>query len=248
MYDILHSMITKQRKKRSIIWSMPDEEFTSLVLQSSTLGAILFYFGLQNKGGNSRTLKTRIQELKIDISHITLGIGSNKGKTFNKAKLPLENFLTANSVYSRSNLKRRLIKENILNKECAICKLQSEWQNKPLVLILDHINGTSNDNRLENLRLLCPNCNSQTNTFAGRNLKSKVNYICSTCGGHKKFRNSKQCPKCHGLHRRKTERPNKQILIDDIESLGYVQTGKKYGVSDNAIRKWLTRLDSNEDS
>lgn len=59
----------KSRKKRSIIWAMPDKEFISLVLSSETLGKMLTHFGLQNKGGNSRTLKTRIQELKIDISH-----------------------------------------------------------------------------------------------------------------------------------------------------------------------------------
>lgn len=232
-------MITKQRKKRSIIWSMPDKEFIDIVLQSSTLGAILSHFGLQNKGGNSKTVKTRIQELQIDISHITLGIGSNKGKTFNRTKIPLENILIEKSCFSRKNLKNRLIKENILVNACSICKLPPKWEDKPLVLVLDHINGVSDDNRLENLRLLCPNCHSQTSTFAGRNLKSKINYTCPTCGGPKKFRNSKQCPGCNDLYRRKVSRPDKQTLLNDVEILGYVKTGNKYGVSDNAIRKWL---------
>ncbi len=71
---------------------------------------------------------------------------------------------------SRTNLKSKLIKAGILAEECAVCGL-SEWLGKKLSLHLDHINGKSKDNRIENLRLLCPNCHSQTETYAGRNVK-----------------------------------------------------------------------------
>lgn len=241
--------MNKPRKKRSIIWAMPEEEFIPLVLSNNTLGKILSYFGLQNKGGNSKTLKARIKELQVDIPHIILGLGSNKGKKLNRTKIPLMDILVINSTYNRGCLKKRLIKEEIVNNECSVCKLKPEWQNKPLALILDHINGISNDNRLENLRLLCPNCNSQTSTFAGRNLvKPKALLtICPKCKRYK-GKTAKQCHDCYGLSRRKIKRPDKQSLLDEVETLGYVRTGEKYGVSDNAIRKWLTRLDSNEDS
>ena len=94
------------------------------------------------------------------------------------------------------------------------------------------------DNRLENLRLLCPNCNSQQSTFAGRKLK--VQHVCSRCFGPKKSKNSRLCNPCSNLERRKREhRPTITTLMNDVEKLGFVGTGRKYGVSDNAIRKWL---------
>lgn len=72
---------------------------------------------------------------------------------------------------SRGSLKKHLIDNHILRNQCDLCDAQPIWKDKPLVLVLDHINGINNDNRLTNLRLLCPNCNSQTETFAGRNVK-----------------------------------------------------------------------------
>ena len=82
--------------------------------------------------------------------------------------LPIEEILR-NSV-SRTTIKRRLIQAGILINECDECGL-SEWRNKPLSIQIDHRNGVRNDHRLENLRMLCPNCHSQTETFAARNLR-----------------------------------------------------------------------------
>lgn len=87
--------------------------------------------------------------------------------------IPLEQALIENSSYSRQSLKRRLLREGLLKNECAECGQRPRWKGKLLVLILDHINGVNDDNRLDNLHLLCPNCNSQTETFAGRNVKKR---------------------------------------------------------------------------
>lgn len=75
--------------------------------------------------------------------------------------------------YNRYKLKERLIKDGVFEHVCAECGLQPEWNGKKLTLALDHINGVNDHNRLENLRLLCPNCHSQTETFAGRNIKRR---------------------------------------------------------------------------
>lgn len=72
--------------------------------------------------------------------------------------------------YSSSSLKHRLLKSQLKKNECECCGL-STWQNQPITMQLDHINGDSYDHRLENLRMLCPNCHSQTTTFCGRNIK-----------------------------------------------------------------------------
>lgn len=82
----------------------------------------------------------------------------------------MKTILVKNSTYTnRTALKKRLVDEKILPYRCAICGNEGEWNSYPLVLQLDHINGINNDNRIENLRFLCPNCHSQTTTFSGRN-------------------------------------------------------------------------------
>jgi 5-methylcytosine-specific restriction endonuclease McrA len=75
------------------------------------------------------------------------------------------------SKYARHNLKRRIIEENLIPYFCSECGIVDSWNNKKLVIQLDHINGVNNDNRLENLRFLCPNCHTQTDTFSCKRLK-----------------------------------------------------------------------------
>lgn len=84
-------------------------------------------------------------------------------------KIPLELILVEHSTYHRRSLKKRLIQEGLILERCNECGLEPVWNNKSLTLQLDHINGVKDDNRLNNLQLLCPNCHSQTQTFGGRN-------------------------------------------------------------------------------
>lgn len=160
------------RKKTSIIWQLEKNKFTELVHNSKTIGEILKYFGMENKGGNSNTVKRRMQYEQINFSHIMLGKSHNKGRKFpNASKKPIESILVENSTHTRVHLKKRLIKEKILEYKCSICDNKGEWLNIKLSLQLDHINGINNDNRIENLRFLCPNCHSQTSTYCGKHNK-----------------------------------------------------------------------------
>ena len=112
-----------------------------------------------------------------------------------------------------------------------------------LTLTLDHINGISNDNRIENLRLLCPNCHSQTPSFAGK--RHKKIYYCSKCGRIRKSKNALLCVPCSNKAKGKVLiRPSKEDLLIKIKKFGYRGTGKIYGVSDNTIRKWYENRDS----
>lgn len=83
--------------------------------------------------------------------------------------VPLEQMLIEHCPYSRPTIKRRLVALGLLKLECAMCGIGPVWNAKPLVLRLDHVNGVNDDCRRENLRLLCPNCDSQTETYCGRN-------------------------------------------------------------------------------
>ena len=91
-----------------------------------------------------------------------------------RSKIPLDQILVANSTYARHCLKRRLVEEGRLEYKC-VCGNTGHWMNAHLVLHLDHINGIFNDNRIENLRFLCPNCHAQTESYAGKNIIGKVN-------------------------------------------------------------------------
>lgn len=226
------------RKRTSPIWKMNKQSFQELVKNHTTYTDILKEFGFSGKGGSHLTLKQRIKEEEIDCSHIQK---NNIGRKFpNRKAIPLEEVMIKNSTYSRRSLRERLLKDGILQNKCAICGLTPLWQNKKLVLILDHINGANNDHRLENLRLLCPNCNSQTPTFSGKT--RKIKYNCKECG-IKITKNSKNklCKSCISKKQpRKVEnRPSKEQLLKEIEKTNYCAVGRKYGVSDNCVRNWL---------
>jgi len=156
------------KKKTSILWKIPKSELDKVVKNNSTFSSILKIYDLLPKGGNTRTLKNRLDHDNIDYSHIIQGKSSNKNRKFFVNKIPLIDVLVENSSYNRGRLKNRLINQNLLENKCSGCGLDPFWNGNKLILQLDHINGISNDNRLNNLRLLCPNCHSQTDTFANK--------------------------------------------------------------------------------
>lgn len=231
--------IRKRAKKLKVKWKKVKEKYhkdflEKIVKESTNIGMVLDKLNLRKAGGNYMVINKYIIEYDLDLSHFISGkfqMGSNP-----KTKIPLEEILVENSTYSRKNLKKRLYDENILERVCCLCGQGEEWNGMKISLILDHINGVYNDNRIENLRIVCPNCNAGLDTFAGRNTNTKKN-ICSC--GNKKFRKSEKCNSCAGEERRKVERPSVDQLLKEVEEVGYSATGRKYGVSDNAIRKWI---------
>lgn len=164
------------RKRTSKVYLLSNDEFIKLIKESKTYTECLKKLGLSIIGSSSRTIiKQRIKELNIDISHFDRYI--NNRKRIAVKKKSLDEILVKDSSYTHTvNLKERLIKENVIKYECAICHNKGIWNNNILILQLDHINGDHTDNRLENLRLLCPNCHSQTETFAGKNNTGKKRY------------------------------------------------------------------------
>ena len=154
-------------KKRK--WT--DEQFIDAVNNSLSYAQVLEKLGLKAAGSNYDTVKRKIQELHLDISHMT-GQAWNQGeryRNFSPTK-PLSEVLIEHSTWINYNhLRKRLFKEGIKEYRCECCN-RTEWLGKPIKLELHHINGIKDDLRIENLQILCPNCHAFTDNYRGKNI------------------------------------------------------------------------------
>lgn len=150
------------------IYKLSDEQFVELIKKSLNISEVLFKLGYSVRGNSwgFSQIKKRMTDLNLDSSAFK---GKSALVSKNKHReIKAEDILKPNCKHLRSVLRRYIIKNNLIPYKCAICGC-IEWQGKTLSLELDHINGINNDNRLENLRFLCPNCHSQTTTYGSRN-------------------------------------------------------------------------------
>jgi len=220
-----------------------------IVNESYSKKEVLEKMNLKPFNGNYDTLNNYIKKYNLDISHFNRG--KNKNKSILKKKIELKKILIENSTYTnRARLKERLYKEGLKERKCELCGQDEIWKGERMSLILDHINGINNDNRIENLRIVCPNCNATLPTHCGKNVNDKRTkkekrikkiYYCS-CGEIIR-KNSSKCLKCHNEKLQKVKRPPYKQLIEEIKELGYRGTGRKYNVSDNSIRKWKIKYE-----
>lgn len=150
------------------IYKLSDEQFVELLKNSSTISEVLFKLGYSVKGNSwgFAKVKQRMSDLSLDGSIFKGKSPITKYGTLHKVNA--SDILKPNCKHARSVLRRYVIKNNLIPYRCAICGCV-EWQGRTLSLELDHINGINNDNRIENLRFLCPNCHSQTTTYGSRN-------------------------------------------------------------------------------
>jgi len=152
---------------RSRSWN--DLELINAVKKSRSVRQILIRLNLQPAGGNYVQIKRRIKELKIDTKHF-LGKGWNVGMKFvPKQATPIDRILTKNNYYQSHKLKKRLFKEELKKESCELCGWNKKSVDGRIPLELDHVNGIKTDNRIENLRILCPNCHSLQPTHRGLN-------------------------------------------------------------------------------
>lgn len=153
------------RKRNSVIWTINRADLQEIANKSNSIRETLLNLGFCGTGGNFKELKKRIELEGIDCSSF------EEGRIINSKKHKREDsdVFVENSNYQRNGIKRRIIQQNLIPYKCSECGLENIWNYKEIVLVLDHINGINNDHRLENLRFLCPNCNSQQDTFGTRN-------------------------------------------------------------------------------
>lgn len=223
-----------------------DATFSSIVSEEFTVAGVIRRLGRSIVGSNYALVHAEVSRLGLDTSHWK-GQGYTTVRPSRTWTVPAD-FLTESSTYPRGRVKEILLREKILKPECAECSLQT-WRGKKLSLHLDHINGIRDDNRLENLRLLCPNCHSLTPTYCGRNrhkspLKPRLHQDVipvaprSFCAcGLEKARRSLRCVACANQRPTKIEWPSTDDLVKQIESTSVSHVARTLGVSDTAVNK-----------
>ena len=218
-----------------------ERDVREAVASAQSLAEALRTLGLRPAGGNHRTLHRLIAKYGISIDHLDHRWAMRRQRR--SVATALSEILVEHSTYSRGHLKDRLFAEGVKQRTCELCGLGDEWRGQPMSLILDHINGVPTDNRIENLRIVCPNCAATLETHCGRKKRiDREPRACLHCSGEffPKYPTHRYCSQRCGSHskgshepqpqRRKVPRPSYEQLLADVEAMSFVAVGRKYEI------------------
>lgn len=215
------------------------EELEQIVSTSKSFAELCKKLGYKSDSTKTRNvIKKRLEDFKISVSHFQIKENVIRNE---------EDIFIEKSSACQSTLRRWFLKGEYVEYKCSICGQKPIWQDKELTLILDHINGVNNDDRLENLRWVCPNCNQQLDTTGSRNPQRKIiakKYYCQDCGVEI-TKNSKRCISCF---KKSQVKPISELPLtrEELKKLIYTKTfseiGREFNVTDNAIRKWCDKF------
>lgn len=158
-----------RRGERKTRWT--NEDLRRAVASSISVAQVIRALGLIPAGGNYDHVQRRMRDLGLDTSHFK-GAGWSRGLSLKPNAIPLTEVLVAGRWTTSHHLKQRLFREGLKKQQCELCGWAERTADGRIPLELDHINGDKNDNRLVNLRVVCPNCHSLQPTHRGRNRKS----------------------------------------------------------------------------
>ncbi len=240
-----------------------EEEIAKYIAESVNFAEVLNKMGQSSNSGSNRMLISLYsKEHNIKTEHF---YGKNNVRN-------AKDVFVENSNATQSTLRRYYKRGDYSEYKCAICGLPPFWNGQELTLTLDHINGKNNDNRLENLRWVCPNCDRQLPTYGTKRKKrhtyckqcgieiahsnktslckkcyknelySKNNHTCLICGTLVS-KEATYCISCFHKTSRKASRPEPLELAKMIVEQGFEATGKYFGVSGKAISKWCKASD-----
>ena len=215
----------------SKLYQFTPSELQKLLDESNGYSDLLRKINMNPKGDNPKTLKKIITELNLDETKLKLNRSNlyrnNAKVTHKKVKIPIEDIIMKKEHpnYQPFKLLKRLIKEGYKERKCEKCGL-TEWQGQPIPLELHHEDGNRNNNLLNNLKILCPNCHALTNTFCGKNIKIQ-----------KKIKQDKK-----KINNRIKNPPiSRKELKEKIRNNSFTNIGKEFGVTDNTVRKWCKK-------
>ena len=227
-----------------------EREVRAAIMSSRSISEALRKLGLRAAGHNYRTMRKLIARYEIPTDHMDPNWvlrGARRPR-----QIPLDEILVTRSQYNRQHLKDRLYEAGLKQRRCELCGQDEIWRGRAMSLILDHVNGIATDNRLENLRIVCPNCNATLDTHCGRQNRLDIRpRNCLHCGREfvPKYPAHRYCSHTCGTHSkgshnpkpetRKVGRPPYEQLMADLAATNFCAVARRYGVSDNAVRKWV---------
>lgn len=241
-YDLKTKAITVSEKWR-------EDNLKEIIKNSLNYSDALRSMGVKDvTGGNFRQIKKYVKKYGIDTSHF-------KRTSSSSNELSIKETFKKGIFRSGKMLRGKIEKYGLIKYECMECGNTGNWNGKKLTLHLDHINGDRKDNRLENLRFLCPNCHQQTDTWGAKNMKkNRIKYsapiiekCCKMCKTPFKFKKTKRgriycSDKCSKEYMSKHIPLKNELLQIMVEKKGvFLQVASYYGVSDNAVRKWCKK-------
>lgn len=221
----------------SILSNYSNEEFARIVAESFSYRECMQALGYNSCSGDSmKVVQKKIKDLNLSTAHF-----KSRGIPIQRSE---ENIFIENSTASQKVLRDWYKKGNYTEYKCSICDQKPFWNGKELTLILDHINGINKDDRLENLRWVCPNCNQQLSTTGSKNKTNRehtLNY-CIDCG-KTISKKATRCLECANKSRASinVNQISREELKQLIRIMPFTQIGNKFGVSDNAVRKWCDK-------
>lgn len=215
-----------------------DQELQKALLGSKSIKDFMINIGMKVNSGNyprakflleSRGLTTPIYD---PSEHMRILKGINK--------MPDDEFFSEGVLRNSASIKKRLIQDHQVDNVCSICTIPPFWNGYSLVLQVDHIDGNRFNNKIDNLRLLCPNCHSQTETYGNGLKKKKYNYC--RCGV-RIYKTSTNCADCTNKVRNTTiDYPEVKIIVDTIiDCGGWSAAERVLGIGQNSLRKHLKR-------
>jgi len=220
----------------SLIDTFSKDALEEIIKNSNSYAEVVNKIGYSAKTGDVYTLiKNKIIEYGISINHF---------QNTPRIKRTPENIFILNSTADQSTLRKWYLKGGYSEYKCSICGQEPFWNGKELSLTLDHINGDNHDDRLENLRWICPNCDRQLDTFGGKNrpIHEQKKKYCTNCG-KEISKDAMLCKSCCAKVSQSTKCPSKEELINCIinNQGNFRMVGRQYEVSDNTVRKWCKK-------
>jgi len=218
-----------KRPRTSRLWEISKEELQNLLNTSNSIVEILKKLDFPAYSGNHVTLSSRIKEDGLDKTQFLINAKNHRKNFCRRSKISHDDFFKLGKDTGSSTVRKRIIKNNLLDYKCLECGNTGTHNDKILTLQIDHINGISNDNRLENLRFLCPNCHSQTETYAGKRLKKE-----------KVYETEKE--KLQRIEKTRKLKATKEELIELLQNNSVEAVGRHFRVNGNTVRKRCENL------
>lgn len=205
------------------------ERLEEYVKTSNSLTEVIEKYGIVPRGGNFKTIKYYINLYNISVDHFN----PLKKRQGLKKITKINDLLKINTKIKSSGLKDRLYKYGLKQRLCELCGQGEDWKGNKMSLILDHINGVHTDNRIENLRIVCPNCNATLPTHCGKNKIKDTSFA-------SKFKKIKKDSQSH-LDKLRSKGIDLEILKEEVWKIPSIKLAKKYNCSDRYIGKICKR-------